>query len=166
MGWADDMYEKGYTKEHGGLMEDTPSRSSRSMRYKSSNGKNKIGPGSKWTEYDSNQMIQMYSADVSIRRIAKKLNRTPYSIAYRLFNQNKISENTRHKFKGDSSFDTSISLIMPKKNAGVERIFNEQIRHIKNTPQEENTTVSESKMGTIVTIIIVLIAGFIIINLS
>ena len=109
-------------------MEDTQLKPTRSMRYKSSNGKNKTGPVSRWTEYDSNQMIQMYSADISIRRVAKKLNRTPYSIAYRLFNENKISENIRHKFKGDSSFDTSISLTLPKKmQEGIEFLTNKYV---------------------------------------
>jgi hypothetical protein len=111
MGWADDMHEEGYTEEHGGLMDDAPSRSPRSKRYKPSKGKNKSGPGSKWTEDDCNQLFGMYIADVSIKNIAKKLNRTPHAIAYQLYLKNKISESVRLRFKGESSYDASFSTI-------------------------------------------------------
>jgi hypothetical protein len=131
MGWADDMHEEGYTKEHGGLMDDAPSRSSRSMRYKPAKGKNKSGPGSRWSEDDRNQMIDMYKADVSIIIIAKKLNRTPFAIAYQLYNKNIIPDSIRNKFKEASSFDTSINTIN---------------RHINNYKKIKNTKVRKLKM--------------------
>ena len=111
MGWADDMYEKGYTREHGGIMDDKPSSPPNSNRYKSSNAQRKSGPNSRWLEYDRTKMIELYEKDISIRIIAKKLNRSPYAIAYQLFNMNKISEDVRNKFKGESRFDTTYRAI-------------------------------------------------------
>lgn len=107
MGWADDMYENGYTEEHGGLMRDVPSTPS---RPRVSNGK-KSGPGSRWSQHDLNQMVDMYEADISIREIAEELNRTPLAIAYQLYNKGKISSSIKDKFLHDRSFNTSIRLI-------------------------------------------------------
>jgi hypothetical protein len=107
MGWADDMYEKGYTSEHGGTMDEKPSRTKRSNYTEYSKG----GPGSKWTEAGRERMIEMYESDLSIRIIAKELNRTPYAVAYQLFNMNKISENIKDKFKNINTFDTSVRCI-------------------------------------------------------
>jgi hypothetical protein len=55
MGWADDMYQGGYTRKHGGLMNDSSS-------YRSS---------SKWPEHDRIQMVNMFKADLSIKLIAE-----------------------------------------------------------------------------------------------
>lgn len=111
MGWADDMYEKGYTGEHGGIMDDKLSSPPHSNRYKASNLQRKSGPFSRWLEYDRTKLIELYEKDISIRTIAKKLDRTPHAIAYQLFNMNKISEDVRNKFKGGSSFDTTYRVI-------------------------------------------------------
>lgn len=107
MGWADDMYEGGYTREHGGLMNDSSSYRSSS---KISTGR-KSGPGSKWSEHDRIQMVNMFKADLSIKLIAEKLNRTPLAIAYQLYHKNEISVVIRDKFLNDRSFDTSVSII-------------------------------------------------------
>lgn len=161
MGWADDMHDEGYTEEHGGLMDDAPSRSSRSIRYKSSKGKNKSGPGSKWTEGDSNQLIVMYIADVSIKNIAKKLNRTPHAIAYQLYLKNKISESVRVRFKGGSSYDASFSTI------------NRDIYKQDKITQKENIKVRQLKIEedklkmqeTVKSILILVIAVILIVSI-
>jgi hypothetical protein len=130
MGWADDMYEGGYTEEHGGLMDDAPSMRS---RPKASKGR-KSGPGSRWSEHDRNQMVDMFKADVSIKIIAKKLNRTPLAIACQLYNKSKISGIIRDKFIEDSSFDTSISTI------------NRDINNHNKITRKENTKVRKFKI--------------------
>jgi len=143
MGWSDDMYEGGYTEEHGGLMDDAPSMLS---RPKASSGNNS-GPGSKWSDHDRNQMVDMYKADVSITIIAKKLNRTPLAIACQLYNKSEISGSIRDKFLEDRSFDTSISTI------------NRNVYNHNKITRKENTKVHKFKMK-ILGIICVAIAVF------
>jgi len=130
MGWSDDMYEGGYTEEHGGLMDDAPSMLS---RPKASSGNNS-GPGSKWSDHDRNQMVDMYKADVSITIIAKKLNRTPLAIACQLYNKSEISGSIRDKFLEDRSFDTSISTI------------NRNVYNHNKITRKENTKVRKFKI--------------------
>ena len=130
MGWADDMYEGGYTEEHGGLMDDAPSMRS---RPKASKGR-KSGPGTRWSDHDRNQMVDMFKADVSIKIIAKKLNRTPLAIACQLYNKSKISGSIRDKFMEDRSFDTSISTI------------NRDINNHNKITRKENTKVRKFKI--------------------
>lgn len=130
MGWADDMYDAGYTEEHGGLMDDAPSMRS---RPKESKGK-KSGPGSRWSEHDRNQMVDMYKADISIKIIAKKLNRTPLAIACQLYNKSEIPVSIKDKFLEDRSFDASISTI------------NRDAYNRNKINQIENTKVRNSKI--------------------
>jgi hypothetical protein len=125
MGWADGMYEGDYTEEHGGLMDDAPSMCS---RPKASKGR-KSGPGSRWSDHDRNQIVDMFKANVSIKLIAKKLNRTPLAIACQLYNKSKISGSIRDKFIEDRSFDTSISTI------------NRDINNHNKITRKENTKV-------------------------
>jgi hypothetical protein len=143
MGWADDMYEGGYTEEHGGLMDDAPSMSA---RPKASKGR-KSGPGSIWSDHDRNQMVDMFKADVSIKIIAKKLNRTPLAIACQLYNISKISGSIKDKFIEDRSFDTSISTI------------NHDIKNHNKITRKENTKVRKLKMK-ILGVICIAIAVF------
>ncbi len=160
MGWADDMHEQGYTEEHGGLMDDAPSRSSRSMRYKPSKGK-KSSPGSRWSEHDRNQMIDMHKADVSIKKIAKKLNRTPLAIACQLYNKGKISDSTRNTFfKGGSSFDTT--------NRTTNRNINNHDKDPWGNNKVRKLKMEESKLKmneTVKSILILVIAVILIVSL-
>lgn len=130
MGWADDMYEGGYTEEHGGLIDDAPSTRA---RPKASKGK-KTGPGSRWSEHDRNQMVDMYEADVSFKIIAKKLNRSPLAIACQLYNKNEIPVSIKDKFLEDRSYDTSRS-----------SIHNDMYNHNKVT-QKENIKIRKFKI--------------------
>lgn len=107
MGWADDMHEAGYTKEHGGLMDEGSSFHS----YQKTSKSKKSGPGSRWTEYDRNRMVDMYKTGVNIKKIAQKLNRTPLAIACQLYNKNEITSTIKEKFLEERSFDTSINTI-------------------------------------------------------
>jgi hypothetical protein len=158
MGWADDMHDEGYTEEHGGLMDDAPSRSSRSMRYKPSKRKNKSGPGSRWSEDDHNQMIAMYKANVSIIQIAKKLNRTPLAIAYQLYNKGKISDGILNNFKEKSSFDTSISTINRD-------IYKQEKIQVKNARKERKEDIKKMK-ETVQSILILVVAVILILSLQ
>ena len=138
MGWADDMYEGGYTKEHGGLMNDSPSMRS---RPEASKGR-KSGPGSRWSEHDRKKMVDMFKADISIKIIAKKLNRTPLAIACQLYNKSEISVIIKDKFLEDRSFDTSIStinrniynknIIIRKESTKIQKFKKEKDKSIEN----------------------------------
>ena len=162
MGWADDMHEGGYTENHGGLMDDVPSSSSRSKRYKSPKVQNKSGPGSRWSEDDRNQMIGMYEADVNITIIAKKLNRSPFAIACQLYDKNEIPDSIRKQFQEDSTFDASISTIdLEIKN--LEKIKSAKVRKLKD--KEYKLRLKEDKLKMIETVksIIVLVIFVIIV---
>jgi hypothetical protein len=143
MGWADDMYDAGYTEEHGGLMDDVPSMRS---RPKESKGK-KSGPGSRWSEHDRNQMVDMYKADVSIKIIAKKLHRTPLAIACQLYNKSEISVSIKDKFLEDRSFDTCISTINRNvyNHNKITRKENTKVRKFK---IEEDKVIEDCSFGT------------------
>jgi IS30 family transposase len=144
MGWSDDMYEAGLTKEHGGLMEEERTSLPRSSRNFASRGKSKSGRGSRWTANDRKEMIGLYENDVSIRTISKILNRTPYGIAYQLFNMNKITENVKHNFKANSAFDTSYGVLSSTESEklDIHRLFNKNISIV--TIAEHKTRSSHS----------------------
>lgn len=119
MGDVDDMYEMGLTKEHGGLLDErawgSPDSNKngpyKKNRYIKSNAVRKSGPGSRWTENDRTSLMDMYQNDVSIRVIAKKLDRTPYAIAFQLHKRSLIPAVVKDKFKNDKHFDASIGSI-------------------------------------------------------
>ena len=100
MGWADDMYEAGYTSEHGGLMGDgwnEDESSSRSFkREKNLQGNNN---GKLWTDSARYEVAVLYGKGVSVESIAEEFQRTPYAIAWQLFNLNKLTNDQKESFK-------------------------------------------------------------------
>lgn len=100
MGWADDMYAAGLTPEHGGILGDSWYRddsSSRSFkRQKTSKGNNN---GKPWTDAARFKVAALYDDGASVESIAEQFKRTPYAIAWQLFNLDKLTTSQREEFK-------------------------------------------------------------------
>lgn len=100
MGWADDMYDAGYTSQHGGLMDDCwydeGHSSSRSKSRRTSSGNNK---GKPWSDSARYKVAALYADGHSVEEIADEFKRTPYAIAWQLFNLGKLSSSQRDSFK-------------------------------------------------------------------
>jgi hypothetical protein len=102
MGWADDMYAAGYTPEHGGLMvESWSDRSSYHVREKLEKKPNSKAnnSGKPWKNNDLYEVLTSFNGGETIESIAIDFGRTPYAIAWQLFNMDKISDNEKEKFK-------------------------------------------------------------------
>ena len=93
MGWADDMYDAGYTSEHGGLMDD------RWYRDSSSSNRKKSNHGKPWSDSARLKVAILYSKGRSVGDIAIEFRRSPYAIAWQLYNKGEITEYEREKFK-------------------------------------------------------------------
>jgi hypothetical protein len=102
MGWADDMYSAGYTSEHGGIME-CSGAFKQSIRCSAKlteglNGKAK-NSGKPWPASARKKVVELYEESVSVEFIARQLGRTPYAIAWQLFDLHKISAFERDVFQ-------------------------------------------------------------------
>jgi len=97
MGWADDMYEAGYTSEHGGLMADN--RGFGSGAYSPSIKSKGRNHGKPWTAAARYHLASRYAEGRSVDEIAQEFKRTRYAIAWQLFNMNKITKWQRECFR-------------------------------------------------------------------
>jgi hypothetical protein len=98
MGWADDMHDAGYTSEHGGLM-DRNCYSNSSSSTTRVNSSKPIGnnSGKSWTNGARYKVASLYASGDDIESIASVFSRTPYAIAWQLFNMDKISAYEREQ---------------------------------------------------------------------
>lgn len=100
MGWADDMYAAGLTPKHGGLMSDSWYRDdTHSLSTKRKTIPKESNKGKPWTSADRFKVITLFTNGQSVEDIAEEFKRTPYAIAWQLFNLDKISSSQREKFK-------------------------------------------------------------------
>lgn len=97
MGWADDMYNMGYTEEHGGLMHDSwydkgNNNNKKKMQVKISKH------GQNWNQNERLLVVENYSKGQPVNQIAEEFNRSSYAIAWQLFNMGEIDMEQREYF--------------------------------------------------------------------
>lgn len=102
MGWADDMYEAGLTSEHGGMLNDHWYREDKSItrtKYSSAKNSKTRNAGKPWTQAALNTVYKMYQEGDNVEYIAEIFKRTPYAIAYQLYNIGELTFSEREAFK-------------------------------------------------------------------
>lgn len=120
------------------------------------------GHGSKWSHKQKIKVTKLFNEGISVVDIAKRLNRTPHAIAWQLYLQEEISEVERNKFKKDSEYDISKTILLKIKQEYNQRpdvIEKRKQRQVEQKKRKAKETQEEffRVLGTLFTVLMFLI---------